>query len=385
MISPYIEKGRKLYAVFVKVRDKNGKQISRRRKGVSSERKAKEVEFQLRLELEGAADKVSTRTWENWHNQCLQMMRLTHKQGTIIGYEGALKRLLDSDWNGKLLSEFTKADVHDLLFDKLAHYSPNVRKNTFKKIQRIFEMAIEEGILSRNPAAGVKVSIPAPEQKVLNAKEADSLLGRAKETHHRFYPVWVFALMTGMRSGEMVALRWSDIDFETGLISVTKQWTSKDGLHETKANRNRVVPINPELEAYLKELKIAGAHKDKLFHWKTTPDRRREKAWITHDDYVLPRLIEWKNGEQAQVLKEFCRSIGITQVKFHDLRATFITNMLAQGVPLVTVMAIVGHRKMSTTDKYLRMAGVGIKGATKNLGYQIPKEVIGKVLQLQRN
>ncbi len=133
------------------------------------------------------------------------------------------------------------------------------------EIQRIFEIAVEDGILPRNPASGIKITIPDPKQMVLNAKEVNELLYNARETHHRFYPVWVFALMTGMRSGEMMALRWSDVDFETGLISVTKQWTSKDGLHETKANRNRVVPINPELEAFLKELKIAGSHKDAVF------------------------------------------------------------------------------------------------------------------------
>jgi len=51
-----------------------------------------------------------------------------------------------------------------------------------------------------------------------------------------------------------------------------------------------------------------------------------------------------------------------------------ITNMLAQGVPLVKVMAIVGHKKMETTDVYLRLAGVDIKGATEALGYSTPKE-----------
>lgn len=63
---------------------------------------------------------------------------------------------------------------------------------------------------------------------------------------------------------------------------------------------------------------------------------------MTRDDLVLPRLDEWTNGMQAQVTKEFCEAIGVTPIKFHDLRATFITNLLASGVPLVKVMAIVG-------------------------------------------
>jgi integrase len=90
---------------------------------------------------------------------------------------------------------------------------------------------------------------------------------------------------------------------------------------------------------------------------------------------VLPHLIEWTHGEQAKVLKEFCRAIGITNVKFHDLRATFITNMLSQGVALVKVMSIVGHKKMETTDIYLRLAGVDIRGATEALSYSVPVDV----------
>ena len=49
------------------------------------------------------------------------------------------------------------------------------------------------------------------------------------------------------------------------------------------------------------------------------------------EEFVLPRLTEWERGGAAKVLKEFCRMIGITVIKFHDLRATFITNLLTQG------------------------------------------------------
>jgi len=69
------------------------------------------------------------------------------------------------------------------------------------------------------------------------------------------------------------------------------------------------------------------------------------------------------------LLRDFCRGIGISEVKFHDLRATFITNMLSKGVALNVVMSIVGHRRIATTDVYNRLAGVGVKGSTDKLGY----------------
>jgi integrase len=85
-------------------------------------------------------------------------------------------------------------------------------------------------------------------------------------------------------------------------------------------------------------------------------------------------LIEWTRGEAAKVIRRFCQSIGVTDIRFHDLRATFITNLLSRGEPLVRVMAAVGHADMETTNVYLRLAGVEMKGATERLGYHLPLE-----------
>lgn len=69
--------------------------------------------------------------------------------------------------------------------------------------------------------------------------------------------------------------------------------------------------------------------------------------------------MEWEHGEQARVTREFCASIGVTEVKFHDLRATFITNLFA---------------------------GVDVQGATEKLGYTLPSEVSdGRALSIVRD
>ena len=101
------------------------------------------------------------------------------------------------------------------------------------------------------------------------------------------------------------------------------------------------------------------------------------------DGHVLPRLNEWTRGNQAQVLRDFCLGIGITQIRFHDLRATFITQMLSKGVSLAHVMAIVGHANHRTTQGYLRLAGLELKGATEALGISLPRLDDAKVLKLR--
>lgn len=380
MINKYQAGNKFLYEVFVKGRDKNGKQVGKRRRGITSARKAKEIEVDLINELRSKASETKTYTWQEWHLECIRRMRMTLKMGTIMGYDGDLKKWLPQDWCEKEMSSFSKNDVYDLIFNYIGdRASAHTRQKTYKKVLRLFELAVEDGIINRNPAKGIRVRVPEANKKVLNSNEADLLLRLAKECRHRFYYHWAFALFTGMRSGEMYSLRWSDIDLETGLISVTKQWTSKDGLHHTKSNRNRVVPISAELRLLLTELKKLGPYKACL---KASVVQARSKP-VTFNDLVLPRLREWRNGDQAAVLADFCKSIDVTPVKFHDLRATFITNLLSQGVPLVKVMSIVGHRKMSTTDEYLRLAGVDVKtGTTEKLGYSLPKETAENVISL---
>ncbi len=221
-------------------------------------------------------------------------------------------------------------------------------------------MAVEEGILNRNPCLGIQVKIPEVEQKVLSNDEVGTFLREAKVTNHRFYSIWTVALMTGMRSGELFALKWSDVDMAARVISVSRQWTSKGGFGPTKTQRNRVVPISDDLLKFLKELKL-----------------KREGS-----EFVLPQLKEWEYGDQAKVTREFCEAIGVTSVKFHDLRATFITNLLSRGVSLARVMSIVGHREIKTTNGYLRKTGVEVKGVTNELGYKIPEAKPAQVLSL---
>jgi site-specific recombinase XerD len=97
---------------------------------------------------------------------------------------------------------------------------------------------------------------------------------------------------------------------------------------------------------------------------------------------VLPDLPEWENGTQAQITRDFCKSIGISSVKFHNLRATFITQMLMRGVPLAQVMSIVGHNQLKTTNTYLRVIGTDLAGATEKLSYSLPANKLAELVDI---
>lgn len=131
-------------------------------------------------------------------------MQFHRKQSTIINYRGRLSKWLPQSFMDKDIKAFTKNDIFNLIFVKLnKQMSENSQKSLLKMIRRVFEMAVEEGIIISNSTRGLVVKIPQREQKVLTANEAETFLKVAQTTSHRFYTVWVVALMTGMRSGEM--------------------------------------------------------------------------------------------------------------------------------------------------------------------------------------
>lgn len=361
-IKKVLENGKYKYEVIVKIRDKSGKQLMRRKRWFSSEREARKVELDILMELEGHKSKIF---WKKWVEHVLEKYRVEYRASTYWNYKHCLDKWFNPIWNDKFIDEIKPSDVHKAIFETASGVSSYTQRGLLKIVKRIFNIAIEEGVIVRNPAVGIRVRCADANQSVLNRSEVEILLKEAQRVDHRFFPHWALALLSGMRSGELYSLRWTDVDLVTGKINISKAWTRYNGEGPTKTAKNRICPISSECRRFLEKLKQQHA-KD--------------------SEYVLPRIWEWDQGEQAKVLKNFCQEIGITPIKFHDLRATFITQMLNNGVPLSKVMAIVGHSSLKTTQGYLRLSGKDIEGATEDLNIQVPEaeERLANVVELRR-
>lgn len=349
-IRKVIDAGKPKYEVFVKIRDNAGKQITRRKRWFGNERDARKAEFDLRRELEGRKTNIF---WKTWIEQVLEKYRLQYRPSTLHNYKHSLNKWFNPVWNDKFLDEIKPSDVHNVIFENCKYTSSYTQRGLLKIVKRVFNLAIEEGILTRNPAVGIRVRCADANQGILNRNEVEILLTEARKAEHRFFPHWTFALLTGMRSGELYSLRWNDVDLVTGKISINKAWTKLNGEGPTKTAKVRLCPISLECRKFLGELRTTFSEKS---------------------EFVLPRLWEWDQGDQAKILKSFCLEIGITQIKFHDLRATFITQLLNNGVPLSKVMAVVGHSSLKTTQGYLRLSGKDIEGATEDLNITVPQK-----------
>ncbi len=143
----------------------------------------------------------------------------------------------------------------------------------------------------------------------------------------------------------MYALQWDNVNLDKRQILVNCSWSSKDGFKSTKSGHDRVVEIPLPLVPVLAELRL--------------------KTFST--EFVLPRLWKWDQGEQARILRLFLRSIGLPEIRFHDLRASWATLLLSRGVAPSKVMSMGGWSDMKVMMIYMRKAGIDIKGATSCL------------------
>lgn len=272
---------------------------------------------------------------------------------TSIEYVGVIEKWT-AKWMKRPVSEITRADGRDLILRmERDGLSRNYQKKVKNIVNSVFTWAIEFGFckIEISPLRGLLIDTDeekAPD--ILTLEEIKKFLTAAKLLNHRWYPIWSFAVLTGMRSGELYALTWDQIDLEKDLILVDRSYDSNmKQTGSTKGRYWRTVPINSSLHNLILEIK---GNRD-----------------IPKSEYVLPRIKEWDNGDQAVSLKTFLKSLNIKPVKFHALRACFATQMLANGVPAPVVMKIGGWKNTSTMDIYLRLAGVDTKGATECLGF----------------
>jgi len=133
-------------------------------------------------------------------------MQIKFKNSTIQGYEGNFNKWINPFLVEYYLDQITGFMIHDLIYEHITGISMDARRGILKRLKRVFNMAVEEGILFKNPALGITVKVPEARQLVFNRAEIDTLLYEANKTSHPFYSHWAMALLTGMRNGELYAL-----------------------------------------------------------------------------------------------------------------------------------------------------------------------------------
>lgn len=368
----YFENGKQFHRVRIS-KAINGFRVDKKRKGIECPKEAEKIERKLEVQAERELQHLVAKgeIWSNlvagWQQAVLKGDIFVREIGreTLDDYLSVLKTYA-SELEELHVKEIDKARTWRLLDRVEREASLSRRKKLRAAIDNVFKWAIlsnrVEG-LKDLPTEGY-ASLSKAEEKmpeILTEKEIRLLLKYAKELEHEWYPIWAVALFTGMRSGELFALEWSKVDFDQKLIYVHQNWTNKAGFGPTKGRYWRVIPISPQFLTFLKELKLKTGN----------------------EKFVLPHLWDWAQGRQAEILRGFCKSVGLPSVKFHALRACWATQLLKNGVSQGRIMKMGGWKDSKTMMIYIRLAGIEVEGGTDSLDFMASEsEVMGKVVQL---
>ena len=221
-----------------------------------------------------------------------------------------------------------------------------VTKSTINReltiMKKMFNLAIDWKLTNENPVLKVKIfsEKDTMKERILSEEEEIKLLAESPEY---LRPILIVALNTGMRRGEILNLRWKQVDLNKRRIKV----------ENTKSGKNRIIPINDYLfQELLKVMAQNGI-----------------------GDYVFPNPETGRPyREVKKSFKSACKRAEIDDLRFHDLRHTFATRLIESEVDLITVRDLLGHFSVRVTQRYTHSNQKQKKKAVELLTKKVQKK-----------
>ncbi|MDA2919074.1 tyrosine-type recombinase/integrase [Desulfobacterota bacterium AH_259_B03_O07] len=320
------------FAVFSIAGRKIWKKIGR-----VDKREAKRILKKLELEFE--RDRLNLRELKqiSLFDYAERYLEYTRTNKAVSSYERE-RKILDHIKRFFSNLPLTKMDTQKIESYKTKRVANGLKPRTVNKelsvLRFMLRKAVEWNYLSENPYRGIKMLKPAHEPvRFLSVQEIDKLISNAS-VHLK--PILVVLRNTGMRTHELLNLRFSDIDYERRIILIRSH----------KTNNFRAIPLNEECYKTLVRLQ------DKFPH----PNTERIISRAEHQrNYVFCKLDGSKLEKITNSFNKACKKAGI-KASPHTLRHSFASHLVMNGVDLVSVKELLGHTQISTTMIYAHLS-----------------------------
>lgn len=310
----------------------------------------------LKAELEykerGNFNVPSQITVDAWFDYWIEIKRRTVRENTVRNYDERYKKNIQPLIGRKRLRDVNSVDCQNIMFRMADQgYKSSSLELTRNTLYNLLDYAFAYDIILKNPCNRLvksnigkkptkKKALTLNEQKVF----ARAIENTAYELQYRFI------LQTGLRTGELVGLQWSDIDFGERVLSVdrTLEYRYKRGTWITGQPKSdcgyRTIPLTQEAICILQEQKARNA-KIKIvdFEWK-------DIIFLSRDGKPV------KNSTYDTYLYKICEKANIKHFSMHVLRHTFATRCIEAGMNPKTLQVILGHSTLAMTmDRYVHI------------------------------
>jgi integrase len=254
----------------------------------------------------------------------LAYARTAYAERTVLIYSNCLQRFL-TFVGDRPLATFNAKHLDDYKAFRLGKVKPVTVNIEVRQIKAAFRTAVRWKMIHQSPFDQVKqCRVPEKPPVYISRADFERLLTIIKENWLR--ELILFAVLTGLRRGEIVNLKWSQIDLERRLISV-----QTDATFRTKSGKRRLVPMHDVVVGLLNQ-RIGRSHSEYVF---TLNDQQIYDNWA------------------AALFKRYVKKAKLdSQLHFHSLRDSFASWLALDGVSIYAISRLLGHSSVQTTQAY---------------------------------
>lgn len=253
----------------------------------------------------------------------------------------------------KIVAEHTSE-----LFDN-GRRKPRTVNTIIETLAAQLSVAVQWGLIDHRPKMA-RLRVPKTERVFLDFDEADRLIEAAKPEPEA-HALILLALRAGLRIGELLALRWQDLDLIKQVLTVNRSLAGKV-VGATKNGKSRDIPLSDDVVEVLQAQRLRTAL---LGEYVFSIGRDKSSAY----------------GTVSRLLRRLCRAAGVREVTWHSLRHSFASHLIMLNVPVKAVQELLGHSNIEVTMIYAHL----LPGTTATaVGLLDSREVFGTI-EAQKN